>query len=237
MLKPETCTSCPLYSLGNSFSKPAGLGTTGVIIIGEALGHEEAIEGEPFQKKAQAGSKLNECIVANGLNRNDFLLWNIIACQPPGNKLSGQWYEGRAIESCKQYLRKVVDGFIPSNGRRKILLALGNTAYRTITGRMDSVLDIYGYPFPSKLGLFEEIVTVISSLHPSYIKRGKNYLTPLLTAHIKKAVEIAEQEEEMEWREEDLRINKDLGRGDRELGNSPNNPIPGEDEDDDSVPF
>lgn len=236
MLKPGSCSSCPLASLGQSFSKPDGLGTSGVIIIGEALGHEEAIDSLPFRPKAQAGSKLQECILSNGYQRTDFLFWNIVACQPPGNKLVGQWYEGRAIDSCKQYLKKVVGNFNPGNGRRKVILALGNTAYRVITGRMDSVLETMGYVFPSKIGLFEEeIITTIGSLHPSYIKRGKAYLTPLLTAHIKKAVEIAGQEEEIMWNEDDLRMDKD--RGERKFMN-PNNPTDfGEEVGDDDVPF
>lgn len=206
MLKPKSCENCSLYSLGQSFSQPEGQGRLGVLLIGEALGHEEAIDSLPFRPKAQAGSKLEECIKSAGYTRSDFRLWNIIACQPPGNKLVGQWYEGRAIDSCKQYLKKVVGGLqINENGKRKCILALGNTAFRTLTGRTDSVLDVMGYCFPTKIGLFEEgLITVIASLHPSYIKRGNAHLTPLLTEHIRKAVEIAAQEEEMEWRIEDM---------------------------------
>ena len=227
MLKPQTCSNCPLYSLGNSFSQPEGQGRTGVIMIGESLQHEDAIDSLPFRPKSQAGSKLEECIKSAGYVRNDFRLWNIIACQPPGNKLVGQWYEGRAIDSCKQYLRKVVGGLqINENGKRKCILALGNTAFRTLTGRTDSVLDVMGYCFPTKIGLFEEgLITVIASLHPSYIKRGNAHLTPLLTEHIRKAVEIAGQEEEMEWRVEDMMQER--------MEQNPNNPVPvGEDEED-----
>ncbi len=206
MLKPDSCKNCPLYSLGNSFSQPEGQGRTGVFLIGESLQHEDAIDSLPFRPKSQSGSKLEECIKSAGYVRSDFRLWNIIACQPPGNKLVGQWYEGRAIDSCKQYLKKVVGGLQivpPSN--RKVILALGNTAFRVLTGNSNSILDVMGYCFPSRIGLFEEgIITVIASLHPSYIKRGNAHLTPLLTEHIRKAVEIAGQEEEMEWRVEDM---------------------------------
>jgi len=191
MLKPSTCANCSLYSLGNSFSRPEGKGRNGVLLLGEALGHDEAIEGLPFRPKAQAGSKLEECIKANGYRREDFLLWNIIACQPPGNKLLGQWYTSRAIAHCKQYLEKVLDDWDKTilPGKNKVILALGNTAYQAITGRSDSVLDIRGFPFD---GVINGIVyTVIPTLHPSYIKRGNGHLTPLLIADMQKSVEIA----------------------------------------------
>ena len=190
MLKPSTCKPCPLYTLGNSFSKPDGKGKSGVIIIGEALGHDEAIDGLPFRPHAVAGSKLEECIKLNGFSREDFLLWNIIACQPPGpNKLVGQWYESRAISCCSQYLKGVIDEFkIPVGANRKVILALGNTAFCNLTGRWDSVLDVRGYPFALK---WNEEITVIPSLHPSFIKRGNNQYTPLLVEDIRKAVEIA----------------------------------------------
>lgn len=234
MLKPSTCAGCPLVDISQSFSQPEGQGKTGVLIIGEALGFEENIDGLPFRPKAQAGSKLEECIKSAGYTRSDFRLWNIIACQPPGNKLVGQWYEGRAIDSCKQYLKKVVEGLeVKENAKRKVILALGNTAFKNLTGNNSSVLDVMGYCFPSKIGLFPEIYTVIASLHPSYIKRGNAHLTPLLTEHIRKAVEIAGQEEEMEWRIEDMTRDPN-----GYIPKDPNNPIPvGEDDSDNSIPF
>lgn len=192
MIKPSTCSTCPLYTIGNSFSRPEGKGRTGVIFIGEGLGHEEALDGLPFRPKAQAGSKLEECIRLAGYARDDFLLWNIIACQPPNNRLTGMWYEQRAIQHCSQYLRKVIDDFIPPiPSKRKVILALGNTAFYNLTNSSSSVLDVRGYPFPCK---WDSSITVVSSYHPSYIKRGKAELTPLLVEDIRKCVEIAKVE-------------------------------------------
>src|ERR1700704_3843992 len=109
MLKPSSCKPCVLYNIGNSFSESEGTGRLGVAVIGEALGHGEAIDGLPFRPKEQAGSKLNECIRSiPGLSRNDLLLYNIIACQPPDNKLSNVWYEHKAIDTCKQHRGRVL---------------------------------------------------------------------------------------------------------------------------------
>lgn len=203
MLKPQTCKPCPLYTLGNSFSKPEGKGRKGVICIGEALGHDESIDGLPFRPKAQAGSKLEEAFRLGGFERNDFLLWNVIACQPPENKLVGQWYADRAIATCSQYLKRVINEFsitdihnnnlhLNTNPKRKVILALGSTAFTTLTGSHLSILDIRGYAFCCK---WDSNLTVVATLHPSYIKRGNGHLTPLLVEDIKKAVEIARQDE------------------------------------------
>lgn len=206
MQKPSTCRPCALHQIGTSFSRADGKGKSGVIIVGEALGHEEAIDGVPFRPFAQAGSKIKECYEELGLERDDFIWYNIIACQPPGNRLVGQWYEAKAISCCSQYRTRVIDDFVPPNGRTKVILALGNTAFQTLTGNSASVLDVAGYPFQyanrnwqethhdtgtkSQFG-YDPNVVVVGSLHPSYIKRGNPHLTPLLTYDLLKAISIA----------------------------------------------
>lgn len=117
--------------------------------------------------------------------------WNIITCQPPGNRLVGQWFTSRAIAHCRQYLEGVLEGWDATilPGKNKVILALGNTAYQTITGRSDSVTEVRGFPFDGVIN--GNVYTVIPTLHPSYIKRGNGYLTPLLIADMQKAVEIA----------------------------------------------
>lgn len=170
------------------------MGHNGVLICGEALGHEEAIDGYPFRPFAQAGSKLEECIKSAGYNRSDFILWNIVACQPPGNHLQGQWYAQSAIDHCRQYFNQVFASYRPTANRSKVILALGNTAFQTLTGSNHSVLDVRGYPFEtSNITAGGRAILVVGSYHPSYIKRGNNELTPLLTWDIQKAVGLAER--------------------------------------------
>lgn len=198
MIKPQTCIPCPLYKLGNSFTKSEGRGKLGVIMIGEAAGFDESIDGLPFRPHAQAGSKLEECIKSANYTRDDFLLYNIIACQPPNNQLTGQWYAPTAIRECSQYRDNIIDNFSPTNGTKKVILALGNTAFQTLTGTSHSTLDVGGYPFPAVRHFDKgnnnndnEPIPVVATLHPSYIKRGNNHLTPLLTEDIRKAVRLA----------------------------------------------
>jgi uracil-DNA glycosylase family 4 len=193
MLKPSPCKTCILYNLGTSFTAVEGKGRSGVMLIGEAAAHDDAIDGLPFRPHSQGGSKLEECIKLNGMSRDDFIITSIVRCQPPDSRLSNIWYEQRAIDTCtNSYLKNVIQEYIPPAGKRKVILAIGNTAYHVLTGKYDSVLDVRGYPFCDRYNMG---ITVIPTLHPSFIKRGHSNFTPLLVEDIKKAVTIASQDE------------------------------------------
>lgn len=198
MLKPPECIGCPLHTLGQGFSIPEGLGTAGVAIVGEALGFEEYMDGLPFRPRAQAGSKLEECIktvaseTINPISRNSFKLWNIIGCKPPGNELKDAPYEAKAIDHCRVHFERVMQSFVPPNvcGKR-VILSLGNIPLKTLTGvtgiakEKQSISHLRGYVSESPYGL------VVPSYHPSFIKRGNLHLTPLLVDDIKRAIGVA----------------------------------------------
>ncbi len=199
MLKPDYCykSHCPLSKIGASFSIPDGKGTSGVGVIGEALGGDEAIDGLPFRPHAQAGSKLEEAFrLATTsdmiINREMFLIWNIVACQPPGNNLEYMWYENRAIECCRKHFDDVIEysGIFPPN-RIRTLLALGNvplkhlTKYSGVAKQKQSIYYLRGYVLESKYG------PLVPSFHPSFLRRGAPHFTPALVDDLKKAIRVA----------------------------------------------
>ena len=192
MIKPPSCRPCFLYSKSNSFSKPYGTCKNGVLVCGEALGHEEAINGYPFNELAQAGSKLEQCFKLAGFQRKDFLLWNVIACQPYGNSLLQYGFQ---IELAKHhcyetYFKEIINEYKP-----RCILALGNTAFQYLTNTEHSVLVVRGFPFRFARSRNAGVnPLVVGSYHPSYIKRGKGYLTPLLVEDIRKSVQVAKGE-------------------------------------------
>ena len=196
MIKPPECIGCPLERIGSSFSEPEGLGKSGVWLIGEGLGREEALDGKPFRPKAASGSKLEEVFrllkreLLEPVERDYFGLWNVVACQPPGNKLAEQKYEIGAVDHCKVHYDRVVNEF--GANRIKVFVALGNVAMKALTDfngkakEKQSVSLLRGYVLKNRRGGL-----VIPSLHPSHVKRGKGELTPLLVADIRKALEVA----------------------------------------------
>ena len=176
MLKPSYCftSKCPLAHIATGFSSPCGLGTSGVAIVGEALGGDEAIHGYPFYEKAQAGSKLEEVFRLANVNRSMFYLWNIVACQPPGNFLEGAWYQDAAISHCSKHFENAMNKFTPKSGMPRVILALGNIPLTTLTGvsglayEKQSISFLRGYVVQNPRYGY-----IVPSYHPSFLKRGK----------------------------------------------------------------
>lgn len=201
MQKPRPCFEpqpCPLANRSNGFSKPEGTGALGVAIIGEALGDNEYKDGQPFRPYAEAGSALQTAIrIAQSelqrpaVQRDGFLLWNLCACNPPGNKLFGESYEAEAIQHCSVYFNYVLNGFVERNPNRRCLLACGNLPLKYLTGvtgrpsERQSVSDLRGYVLQSQWGW------VVPTYHPSFVRRGNLQLMPCLVADIKRALSIS----------------------------------------------
>ena len=189
MIKPPECVGCPLFYVSNGFLMPDGKGTSGVVIVGEAAGYEEYLDGLPFRPQAQAGSKLEEAFSIVGTSRPNFKLYNVLQCQPPNNLLVGMQYEQGAIAHCKVHRDREIGGY--QTPHKKVILGLGNTALKVLTGisgdgaNKESITHLRGYVLDSTYGPF------VGSLHPSYLRRGKPNLTPFLAADISKALRIA----------------------------------------------
>jgi uracil-DNA glycosylase family 4 len=195
MVKPDSCQGCILATFSDGYAVSEGKGTSGVVILGEALGYNEYVDGLPFRPRAQAGSKLDQVIrlveqeTMQPLSRNSFLLYNLVNCHPPGDALAGEKYEAGAVAGCAPNVERVVGGFqTPFN---KTVLALGNLPLKYLTGvsgdakEKQSITNLRGYVLESKYG------PVVPGLHPAFIRRGKNHWTPLLMADMRLALEVA----------------------------------------------
>lgn len=201
LAKPDECRGCPLYERGKGFSVPDGSGSSGVWGIGEALGKEEYMDGKPFRPYAQAGSKLNEAIrlaaePSRPVTRDMFRFWNVVACQPPGNRLEGTSYGEGAITHCRRHFDRVLNGSSPISysSASRVLVAYGNVPLKELVGvsgeagEKQSIKFLRGYVFTSKYGW------VIPSYHPAFVKRGNPQLTALLVEDIQKALKVARGE-------------------------------------------
>lgn len=179
------CGGCLLPKLGaTGFVEPRGKLTHGVLILGEAAGEHEAVQGEPFV--GPSGQLLNKIISRTTdpdggapLRREDFLVGNILWCRPPGNALTGAPYEEEAITSCTPYLRKFLQETKP-----KAILALGNQPLRWLTGQW-GIDSLRGYVFSTKWG------PVVGTYHPSYIMRGKFALSRVVQLDLRRALYVA----------------------------------------------
>src|ERR1700756_198394 len=100
MIKPFQCRPCSLYSISNGFSQTEGKCTNGVGILGEGLGHNEFIDGLPFRPHGAAGSLLELAFKLVRTDRSQYLIDNIVRCQPYNEQLLGTKFEYAAINHC-----------------------------------------------------------------------------------------------------------------------------------------
>jgi uracil-DNA glycosylase family 4 len=156
---------CPIPG-ATGFQSLSGSGSSGVLILGEAMGREEAEQGRGFVEWAQAGSVLERAIRRVGMSRDQFLIWNVVPTQPPNNWLEGAPWELEAIEWGRPFLEDIIARLRP-----RAILALGSVATRVTTGLSGykmGVSNLTGFVLPSRYG-----IPVVPCFHPAYLRRGK----------------------------------------------------------------
>lgn len=196
--KPKECSGCPLFERPhgkpNGFSFPVGTGKNGVMVVAEALGKDEEIDGIPLVGKS--GYTLFQQLKRVDIEREDFTLYNVLACRPPDNKLAGMSWERGAIAKCAPNLDKAIaeaHAIAKSHGKTFVILTLGNIAFKRVLGldhKKDSELlkkDHYAYPFWSD----QYSCWVLNAPHPAYLLRGNTHLWPLIQFVFTRAIEIA----------------------------------------------
>lgn len=95
-----------------------------IMLIGEAPGRNEDMEGKPFV--GSAGKFLNDLLREAELKREDVYITNIIKCRPPNNRAP----RDDEIKTCSPYLEKQIKLLKP-----KLIVLLGNSALRTLFGK------------------------------------------------------------------------------------------------------
>lgn len=200
MLKPEaTCKGCPLFDspIGtkHGFLTVSGDGTSGVMVVGEAAGEDEAATGVAFVGKA--GSFLWNSLKRVGVDRDSLTVANVIFCQPPENKFVKEWYEKPATDHCRPNLDSAISNAratATGSGKTFVIVTLGVTAFKRVLDldpvKHRSLLkeDYYCYPFWSETYQ----AWVLAAPHPSYLMRGKHHEESILQFAFKRALDIAE---------------------------------------------
>jgi len=126
-----------------------------LMFVGEAPGHDEDVQGEPFVGKA--GQLLTKIIEAIGLRREDVYIANIIKCRPPGNRLP----EHDEIASCQGFLFRQIDTIRP-----RVVVSLGGLAAQTLLNSAT--------PITRLRGLFRDYrgTLLMPTFHPAYLLRN-----------------------------------------------------------------
>ena len=141
-MKSSDCERCGLYEGRRNIVIDRGNHSSKLMIIGEAPGENEDIEGKAFVGKA--GKLLDEIMKAISLNtEEDLLIANIVKCRPPENRSPLR----EEVSACLPYLHKQIELLKP-----KVIVLLGAVALKhMISEKKDfSMADEAGTCFRSK---------------------------------------------------------------------------------------
>lgn len=126
------------------------------LVVGEAPGEMEDLQGEPFV--GPAGQLLDNMLRAIGLGRHENVyIANVLKCRPPGNRNP----EPAEVAQCEPYLRRQVALLQP-----KIILAMGRFAVQSLLGSTEPIGKLRGQ-IHHYAG-----VPVVVTYHPAYLLRN-----------------------------------------------------------------
>ena len=96
----RACTRCRLHSTRTHAVPGTGPSPADVMIVGEAPGYHEDMQGRPFV--GAAGKLLDRLLLRIGLSRETVYITNVLKCRPPENRdpLPDE------AEACVPYLRE-----------------------------------------------------------------------------------------------------------------------------------
>lgn len=150
----SACQLCELHRSRTQTVFGVGNKQAGLLVIGEAPGHDEDLQGEPFV--GRAGQLLTAMLLAIGLKREEVYIANILKCRPPDNRDP----EATEINHCNQYLREQIELIQP-----RAIFAVGRIASQALLKSSDTMAAMRG-----KQHSFEG-VPLIASYHPAYLLR------------------------------------------------------------------
>lgn len=153
----ENCTLCPLHETRTRSVFGTGNRDADWLIIGEAPGRDEDLEGEPFV--GRAGKLLTAMLFAAGYQRKDVYIANILKCRPPNNRDPSP----EEVACCHAYLERQIELIRPA-----LILAVGRIAAHNLlhsdlqVGRLRGRVHRYG----------ERQIPLIVTYHPAYLLRS-----------------------------------------------------------------
>jgi len=127
------CTKCCLWKCRKKAVPGVGNPESKLMLVGEAPGRSEDIQGEPFV--GAAGKLLDTLLSEIGFSRTPVFITNVVKCRPPENRdpLPDE------IETCTPYLSRQIGiiqpAMIVTLGKHSTAYVLGraNLPFRSIT--------------------------------------------------------------------------------------------------------
>jgi DNA polymerase len=130
-----------------------------VMLVGEAPGRDEDLEGLPFV--GRSGQLLDRMLAAIGLDRGSVYIANVIPWRPPGNRTPTP----HETEICRPFIERQIE-----LARPKILVSLGGPSAKTLLATTEGILRLRGNwrAHTTASGI---AIPAMPTLHPAYLLR------------------------------------------------------------------
>ena len=158
----EACTRCPLYKHATQVVPGEGPVRARIMMVGEQPGDQEDKQGKPFV--GPAGGMLAKALEDAGIDRDAVFVTNAVKhfkFEQRGKRRLHKRPNAYEIDRCHWWLdfeRRLV--------KPDIVVALGATAVRSISGRPTSINKIRG-----RVLTLQDGGRMLATIHPSYILR------------------------------------------------------------------
>jgi uracil-DNA glycosylase family 4 len=129
-----------------------------VMLVGEAPGRDEDIQGLPFVGKS--GQLLDRMLAAIGLDRTKVYIANVVPWRPPGNRTPTP----QETATCRPFLERQIELVDPD-----FLVCLGAAAAKEVMGSSEGILRLRGNWRDFDTG--RRTIRVMATLHPAYLLR------------------------------------------------------------------
>ena len=159
------CTRCPLYLPATQVVPGEGPAHAPLMMVGEQPGNDEDLAGHPFV--GPAGRMLDRAIADAGLDRKAIFVTNAVKhfkFEPRGKRRLHKRPNSYEIERCKWW-----NDIERSLVQPELVVALGATAARSLTGKTITINKIRGEVLP-----LEDGGRLVVTLHPSSLLRIKD---------------------------------------------------------------
>lgn len=126
------CTNCPLSELRSQVVFGHGNLNADIVVIAEAPGKEEDINGIPLVPHAPAGKNFMRLLDAVGIKRENIWITNTCLCRPVSDKpgKENRTPTAKEIEACEERLVLELNIIKP-----KVIVLSGNTPLYAIYGK------------------------------------------------------------------------------------------------------
>ena len=155
----ERFEGCGLRATASRLVFADGNPAARVMLVGEAPGRDEDIEGLPFV--GRSGKLLDLMLAAIGLDRTSVYIANVVPWRPPGNRTPTP--QETAI--CLPFILRQIELADPD-----ILVCMGNPSTQTLLGTKDGITKTRGRWFTFHTGTRE--IRAMPTYHPAFLLRS-----------------------------------------------------------------